>query len=149
MVSVDKRAKNRMLALNDRGYVIGEQHHRAKLSDHDIELILSLIEARDALVREYTAVGLGRRQIQDVLTRAQLSERWIAEKFEVSRRTVRDIRGGRIRGQMPTNWRSTHSEDVSRVTAKSCGCSAAGGWQRAERAKRAVEGMEPEDGAGG
>lgn len=43
MTSVQKSAKSRMLAVNDRGYVIGEQHHRAKLSDHEVDLVLALL----------------------------------------------------------------------------------------------------------
>lgn len=80
MTTVQNRAKNRMLAVNDRGYVIGEQHHRAKLSDHEVDLVLALL-----------ADGM--------------SERQVAEKMEIGRRTVRDIKAGRIRSQTPVAWR--------------------------------------------
>ena len=79
MVGVNQRAKNRLLAVNDRGYVVGEQHHRAKLDDHDVELILAL-----------RAEGM--------------PQKLVAEKFEVSRRTVRDIESGKTRAQVPTAW---------------------------------------------
>ncbi len=79
MVSVGKRAKNRLLAVNDRGYVIGEQHHRAKLTDHEVDLVLELLDDG-------------------------MSERLVAEKMEISRRTVRDIKAGRIRAQTPYRY---------------------------------------------
>ncbi len=104
MVSVERRAKKRMIAVNAHGLRLGEDHHRAKLSDHDVELILDLLEARDLLVAEYLKVGLCQRQIHIALSKAQLSERWIADKFECSRRTVRDIYAGRIRGTPAAAW---------------------------------------------
>lgn len=106
MTSVQKRAKNRMLAVNDRGYVIGEQHHLAKLTDHDVELILDLLDARDVLRREYVAAGMNKLQVDRTLAKAQLSEAGIAAKFEVSRRTIRDLYAGRRRNQVPSDWRS-------------------------------------------
>lgn len=95
-----------MLAVNDRGYVIGEQHHRAKLTDHDVELILDLLDAREVLLAEYRKVGLSHGQVHKALAKAQLSEAGIAGKFEVSRRTIRDLRDGRRRNQTPTDWRA-------------------------------------------
>jgi DNA invertase Pin-like site-specific DNA recombinase len=53
-----------------RGYVIGEHHHRAKLTADDVRLILALLNE-----------GVPQRQI--------------AAKFEISRRAVRDIQSGR------------------------------------------------------
>lgn len=64
----------RRVAVNDRGRVIGESHHRAKLSDADVGLILELIQ-------------LGVRQAE------------IAEKFGVSRHTVSSISQGRRHSQ--------------------------------------------------
>ena len=80
VVGVSQRAKARLLlAVNDRGYVVGAQHHRAKLTDHDVDLILALL-----------AEGM--------------AQKLVAEKFECSRRTVRDIASGRIRSQLVTAW---------------------------------------------
>jgi DNA invertase Pin-like site-specific DNA recombinase len=53
-----------------RGYVIGEHHHRAKLTANDVQLILSLLNE-----------GVPQREI--------------AVKFEISRRAVRDIQSGK------------------------------------------------------
>ena len=66
------------LQVNNLGYRVGETHHRAKLSDVDVETILYLHEA-----------GLSYTQI--------------VAKFDdgvtVSKSTVRDIITGRIRHQ--------------------------------------------------
>lgn len=97
--------KRRLLAVNDRGHVIGEQHHRAKLTDHDVDLVLDLLEARDALIAKLRRAGASCRQVQLALIVTQLSAEHIAGKFEVSRRTIRDIGLGRIRGQLAVAWR--------------------------------------------
>lgn len=54
------------------GYRCGQQHHNAKLTDHEVELIRSLHDE-----------GMGYKLI--------------AKKFEVSPRTVRGICNGRSR----------------------------------------------------
>lgn len=94
MVGVSQRAKARLLlAVNDRGYVIGEQHHRARLTDHDIDLILAL-----------RAEGM--------------SQRVVAEKMECSRRTVRDVETGRIRSQTASAWRAPRNGADKRGAAR-------------------------------
>lgn len=74
----------RIVAVNAAGYRIGEDHHRAKLTDADIDLILYL---RDE----------------------GLSYADIAAKFDdgvtVSKSTVRDICVGRIRAQHPARFK--------------------------------------------
>lgn len=71
---VSLRTRKKSLAVNDRGYVIGEQHHRAKLSDHEVDLVLELIDE-----------GIPPGEV--------------ARKFDISRRTVRDYIAGRARAQ--------------------------------------------------
>ena len=71
----------RVFAVNDAGYAIGQDHHRATLSDHDVWLIQELL-----------AEGISQRQV--------------AKKFEVSRGTVGDIASGRRRGQAATGQRA-------------------------------------------
>ena len=73
------------VGFNSGGYRVGETHHRAKLKDADIELILYLREA-----------GLSYRQIAD---------KFDDGKLVVSKSTVRDVCSGRIRGQAPTQYR--------------------------------------------
>jgi hypothetical protein len=72
------------IGVNDLGYRVGESHHRAKLADIDIEMILYLREAK-------------------------LSFSQIAAKFDdglvISKSTVRDVCSGRIRGQQATRWK--------------------------------------------
>lgn len=72
------------IAINAAGYRIGAGHHRAKLTDEDVDLILYL---RDA----------------------GLSYAAIAAKFDdgvtVSKSTVRDICQGRIRAQLPDRYK--------------------------------------------
>lgn len=68
---------SKLVLVNERGHVIGQDHHRAVLSDHDIDLMLEL-----------RAEGY--------------SYGWLAAKFEVGKTTARDICTGRRRGQVPT-----------------------------------------------
>jgi DNA-binding XRE family transcriptional regulator len=70
----------RVIPVTGRGYVIGEHHHRATLSDDDVRLILAL-----------RAEGV--------------SQQKVADKFECSRRTVRDIEGGLARSSVAEAWR--------------------------------------------
>lgn len=65
---------------NDKGYRVGESHHNAKISDHDVDLILEL---------KYQG----------------LTVQQIAMKFEIAESTVRDIVKGRRRAQFPTKWK--------------------------------------------
>ncbi|CAB4124490.1 hypothetical protein UFOVP61_11 [uncultured Caudovirales phage] len=71
----------KMVFVNETGKRIGEDHHRAKLSNADVDLVFYLREA-----------GLSYQQI--------------ADKFDdipggVSKSTVRDVLSGRRRGQIP------------------------------------------------
>ncbi len=82
--STGKKTQVPKVGVNSAGYRVGESHHRAKLSDKDIEQILYLREA-----------GLSCAEI--------------AGKFDdglgVSKSTVRDVCSGRIRGQAPVAYR--------------------------------------------
>lgn len=73
--------KVRLVAVNSEGRRIGEDHPRAVLSDHDIELLWSL-----------RALGWGCKRI--------------AKKLECSRRHVRDVVKGRRRCQAPAQFKS-------------------------------------------
>lgn len=98
-------AKNRrLLAVNDGGHVIGEQHPRAKLTDRQVDQILDALEKRDRLVLEMRAAGATVGAIHRAIRLARVSEMALARLHGVSRRTVRDIYEGRIRCQMPTRW---------------------------------------------
>ncbi len=77
---------NRLVGLTDKGSRVGETHHRAKLTDADVEQIFAL--------REF---GLSYRQI--------------AEKFDdiapggIAKATVRDVLKFRIRAQVPAKFK--------------------------------------------
>ena len=79
MAGVLKSAKNRLVPVNDRRRRIGEEHPRAVLSDHEVELVHRL---RD-----------------EGLTLAE-----IARKMEVSKGCVWKIVAGYRRGQAPAGW---------------------------------------------
>lgn len=74
-------ANYKLVGVNEKGARVGETHHRAILTDHDVDLIRAL---RD----EY---GLTYQQI--------------ADKFECGRSTVRDVIKCRRRWQRPEKWK--------------------------------------------
>ena len=80
MVGVIKRAKNRMVAVNDVGRRIGEDHPGAVLSDHEVDLVHAL-----------HADGMSMAEI--------------ARKMEVSKGCVWKILHGHRRGQVAARWR--------------------------------------------
>lgn len=73
------------LAINEAGRRIGDSHHRAKLTDHEVEQILQL-----------HVEGYGYRRL--------------AQMFDVSRSTIRDIIKGRCRSQFPASWKVIRTE---------------------------------------
>lgn len=95
----------KLVAINELGRRIGETHGRAKLSNHDVELMLSLLDCRALLLAEYRKVGLSRRELEMALHSAQLSYSGIAAKFEVSKSQVRWIAIGSQRGQVAARWK--------------------------------------------
>lgn len=77
------RSKCQVVALNDGGYRIGETHHRAVLTDHEVDLL-----------RELREEGF--------------SYDWLAEKFEISIWTVGRICRYERRAQTPARYRRVH-----------------------------------------
>lgn len=75
----------RLVALNDRGHVIGESHHRAKLSDADVEQILEL-------------------RFVHKLTYPEIAAKFDDIPGGVSRSTVRDICLGHRRAQVAHSY---------------------------------------------
>lgn len=71
----------RIVAVNERGDRVGEDHPRAKLTNHEVELIREL----------YEFGGITMRQI--------------AEKFEVAPATICGIVNYRQRATIPAGWR--------------------------------------------
>jgi len=76
---------SKLVPRNDRGNVIGEAHHRAQLTDADVELILYL-------------------RFDGGLTYPQIVSKFDDGGFVPSRETVRDICLGKRRGQLATTY---------------------------------------------
>ena len=95
---------SRLVAVNDFGVRIGESHGRAKLTNHDVELILDLLDCRAALVAACLVEGLSRHATERRLHVSQLSYAGIAAKFEVSKSQIRWIALGSQRGQVAARW---------------------------------------------
>ena len=79
-----------MVALNENGQRIGETHHRARLTNHDVDLIMELIDDAD----ECRKAGRG-----------FLTDSEIADKFEIAKSTVHAYRHGLRRCQIPVSWK--------------------------------------------
>jgi hypothetical protein len=75
--------RKRSVSVNDRGHVVGQDHHRSRLSDHDIDLI-----------RELRAGGMPLREI--------------GEKFEISIQSVSYYARGDRRAQMAVDQKFVH-----------------------------------------
>lgn len=86
MVGIAKSSKKRavLVAVNERGHVVGESHPRAVLTDHEVSLVLEL---RDE------GYSLG----------------WLARKFEVSKGCVQGIVSGRNRSHVIARVRRIRS----------------------------------------
>jgi len=69
----------KLVAVNEKGRRIGEDHPRAVLTNHEVDMIFELRE-----------IGWGYKRL--------------AAKFEVSKRTIRDILKGRRRAQSPDHF---------------------------------------------
>lgn len=102
----------KLIPINDLNQRIGEDHGRARLSDHDVELMLQLLECREMLIEEYLKVGLTRGEIDRSLHSAQLSFGGIAWKFECSKSQVRRIWLGLQRGQIAARWKRVEEKEV-------------------------------------
>lgn len=101
------RAATRIAAVNDEGRVIGEFHHRAKLSDADVDLILALRDAGlsyGAIAAKFDdKVTVSKQQVYFIcagLKRSQLPKgyrrvpRYDAETFSPDKLSELDITGG-------------------------------------------------------
>lgn len=86
MVAVQKRAKKRMVAVNDAGRRIGEDHPRAVLTNREVDLVHELHE--DGM---------------------SISE--LARKMEVSKGCIWKILRGYRRGQVASGWRVRRDAD--------------------------------------
>jgi predicted DNA-binding protein (UPF0251 family) len=74
------------VAINELGRRIGQDHHNAKLTNGEVEMI--------------------RQMREDGMTYTE-----IANKMEIGRRTVRDIVHGRRRAQYPVEFKQVRVRD--------------------------------------
>ena len=91
----------KFLGFNEGGRRVGETHHNAGLSDHEVGLLLLLLDERENLIETLDAEGAVQHEIDAKLAATGLSYRRLAEKFEVSKSTVQHINQGRQRLQKP------------------------------------------------
>lgn len=70
-----------VVAINEKGRRIGDSHQRARISNHDVDLMRELREEHG------------------------LSYKELAEKFDVSESLVKQICNYRIRSQTPVRWK--------------------------------------------
>lgn len=80
MAGIAERAKKRLVAVNERGHVVGESHGRAVLTDHDVDLVFALRE---------DGMSIGK----------------IAKAMEVSKGCIQHILEGRNRSHVVVTWR--------------------------------------------
>lgn len=86
---------------NEMGRRIGESHPRAVLLDHEVSLLMCMLDERDALIGRMEFDGAGRGEIDRALCVAGLSYRKLAAKFEVHWRYIGKIASGERRCQTP------------------------------------------------
>ena len=73
----------RVVRINDHGLTVGEDHHNAKLTNHEVDMLLELHEA---------GWGYGR----------------LAKKFDISKSQARNICTGQKRCQTGVGFRTVH-----------------------------------------
>lgn len=77
----------KLIGVNEKGIRVGESHPKARLTDHDVDLIFVLYEDGVTIVE-------------------------IARKMECRKSVINDILKGRRRAQRPVRWKriGTHNE---------------------------------------
>lgn len=81
--------RDKFVGISEQGKRCGETHPRARLTDHDIDLILTLREEH----------GLTYQQL--------------ADKFDVKKSTIADICKYRRRTARPVRWKRTKGVDAA------------------------------------
>lgn len=77
-----------LVGVNEKGKRVGQYHHNARFTDHDVDLMFELYNE-----------GRGLRIVD------------IARRFECRRSVVNDILKGRRRSQTPSRWVRVKSRD--------------------------------------
>lgn len=84
---------------NEHGRRIGQYHPRAVLLDHEVDLLLKLLEEREGVIGRMLFDGAAQAEIDTALREAGLSYRCLALKFEVGKRYIGKIASGERRCQ--------------------------------------------------
>ncbi len=87
------------IKVNELGRRIGESHARAKLSDFEIQLLLTLIDAREQCIHLGRLEGLKQQEINKMLAETELSFRCLAVRFGIHKQHVAKVAKGARRCQ--------------------------------------------------
>lgn len=88
-----------LVKINEQGRRVGESHPRAALLDHEVDLLMELLDEREKLIGEMLFAGAAQVEVDAALTAKGLSYRCLAIKFEVHKQTVAKIAKGYRRCQ--------------------------------------------------
>lgn len=91
----------KLVKTNGHGRRIGEDHPRAVLTDHEVALLQALLDEREEMIGVMLFEGATQAEVDAALTKACLSYRCLAVKFEVCKSTVQKIARGERRCQTP------------------------------------------------
>lgn len=86
MTAVCKAGKKRMLAVNGRGYRIGDDHVRSILTNHEVDLVVELREDGMSIGKIATVMEVSKSCIQHILSgrnRCQSVARFVIRIHEV------------------------------------------------------------------
>lgn len=89
----------KLIGVNAGGLRVGEDHHNAKLTNHEVDLIRDSLDERERFIEQLQAAGYGKEQIRHAVKWQGLDVRSIAAKHDVSPSTVQDIHVCRRRSQ--------------------------------------------------
>ena len=103
------------IKVNERGCRIGDSHPRAVLSDHEVELLIELLNCRDEIIEHLEEKGCAKAEIDTVLCEKQLSYRWLGIKFEVHRQSIAKINRGERRCQTPSDYKTPCNRDKKKI----------------------------------
>ncbi len=103
-------AQSKLVAVNERGLRIGEDHHRARLNDAQDDELRDLLDVRTEFMAAHKAdkippFGDHWRVFSKQLAEAGLRYEDFAVRFSISVRTVRDIEACTIRAQVADRWK--------------------------------------------
>lgn len=88
---------DKFVKVNEAGRRVGESHPRAVLTDHEVDLLLELLDYREEQIEKRKEEGWPKPRIDAWLREEQLSFGALAVKFEVCKSAVQKIAQGERR----------------------------------------------------